>query len=643
MAGGAIGNGDVDDAEPNPFAMPPEMEFFWLHKVDNDKMEAERAQHKDLRVWEKATAASKNMATRTLRDDEVPMAPMPKALERRLKAANKKVLEGETPDDTFLTTIATQPAVGVVNPLRKEERDLRSYVHKKREVFLVQMALDVKRAEITRLEETARLKEEALQKSQQMLDEDTKKFQEYLQERYSEAQRTAREAEKATKLKQEKLQRIRQIRQQMMGLESETSKLREVREECARYKRFFDKVTPLEWKEHQKQLKLERKARRRRQFIETGMAPLLEKIAEEERILEKLAAEEPRDKKRGKKAGRAEEEALAQQQREREARRRKLEKKRAEEEKRLNDEFVDVSSEEEPELYFKGPAQLMDTFTELEEKNLLLIQGSQETEQQLDELEQSFEHNRKKMSTKVQQLNDNISNLQTSINAEKQRRDQLQQRMEEQAGTEAQDRKLEDLSAKVHDVYVKSGLKDEHSPDILQMLGSIESKLEELIHGLDQAYQQDEERVMRLEKQKLKERSERVRVLKLKELTDKQEERLRQSLIRSQKPVFKRAGKQVMYRSPPLRQERKVVKNTTDEEANARDHQVFGMYIERKTQKLMTEPPVVEDPKQAARAARAAAAAGPAAAAAAAAEGAAQEAVGSAASCADAAGAAEGE
>ena len=34
------------------------------------------------------------------------------------------------------------------------------------------------------------------------------------------------------------------------------------------------------------------------------------------------------------------------------------------------------------------------------------------------------------------------------------------------------------------------------------------------------------------------------------------------------------AGKQVMYRSPPLRQERKIVEDTTDDEAHAKDHKV---------------------------------------------------------------------
>ena len=39
-------------------------------------------------------------------------------------------------------------------------------------------------------------------------------------------------------------------------------------------------------------------------------------------------------------------------------------------------------------------------------------------------------------------------------------------------------------------------------------------------------------------------------------------------------PHHGQAGKQVMYRSPPLRQERKIVEDTTDDEAHAKDHKV---------------------------------------------------------------------
>merc|ERR1712190_611078 len=93
----------------------------------------------------------------------------------------------------------------------------------------------------------------------------------------------------------------------------------------------------------------------------------------------------------------------------------KLQKKKEDEKKKIIGEYVEISSEEEFELFFKEPKQLMDTFTELEEKNLFLIQSSQETERQLDELKHTLERTQKDMGTKVQNLKENIRQLEQNI------------------------------------------------------------------------------------------------------------------------------------------------------------------------------------------------------------------------------------
>merc|ERR1712183_228905 len=189
------------------------------------------------------------------------------------------VLAREKPDETFLTTIATKPAVGVCEPLKSQEQDLRSYVAKKRESFLVQMALDVKKSEIVRLEEKARLQEEALSQSQQMLDEDTKKFEEFRQKLFARGRKIGNDAENAAKKKADKQQRTKQLRQQIAALQSETDKLREQKDENERYKDFLVKLTPPEWKHQQEEEKKARKARRRQNFIDERMGSILEKFA----------------------------------------------------------------------------------------------------------------------------------------------------------------------------------------------------------------------------------------------------------------------------------------------------------------------------------------------------------------------------
>merc|ERR1719409_2690622 len=331
------------------------------------------------------------------------------------------------------------------------------------------------------------------------------------------------------------------------------------------------------------------------------MTGVLAKISDEERAQERAAEEHEESKKKvgGRRPRKQElEEERLRLEKERATRRKRFQRRREEEEKRIASAFVEVSSEEEPELHFKESRQLMETFTELEEKNLFLIQSSQETEQMLDELQQTFQTTKRDLEAKVYQLRDNIKQLDQNINQEKKRGDELRRSYEEKAGMQAQEEKLADLFTKVQDVYLRCGLSMDHDPDTLQMLGSIEARLEELIHRLEDAYHQDSELVKRLEWQKQKERREKVRVERQQYWAMKQEERLKISLQRSQNPVFKKAGKQVMYRSPPLRQEKRVVRDTSEEEANKHDHTVFGVYIDKKDIPH-TEAPVVEDPRKA--------------------------------------------
>eukprot|EP00427_Karlodinium_veneficum_P023594 CAMPEP_0169107950 /NCGR_PEP_ID=MMETSP1015-20121227/25165_1 /TAXON_ID=342587 /ORGANISM="Karlodinium micrum, Strain CCMP2283" /LENGTH=614 /DNA_ID=CAMNT_0009169535 /DNA_START=117 /DNA_END=1961 /DNA_ORIENTATION=+ len=576
----------------NPFSMPPEAEFFWLHNTDHRKSEVEHPP--DAKVWEKSTCASRYGSTKALREEDLPVVELP--------AKKLIALEEETPDDAFLTTIATKPSVGLLDPLKYTEKDIRNYVQKKRDVFLLQMALDVKQAEIVRLDEKAKKKEEALTKSQQILDDDARKFEEFLHSKYAQGQATMKNAEEQSKKKQEKLAQCKQLRRDIAGMQSEIGKLTEYRRECMRYKTFLEKLTPTEWKEQQKELKLVRKARRRENAIAESMKGVVARLAEEERAQER-ADEEKHEESKRKPGGRrprkqeVEEERLRLE-KERNARRKRMLKRQKEEEQRLANAYVEVSSEEEAELHFKESSQLMATFTELEEKNLFLIQSSQEKEQQLDEFQLKFEITKKDLENKVTQLKDNIKQLDHSINQEKRRGDELRRSYEEKASMQAQEEKLGDLFAKVQNVYLRCGLSMDHDPDTLQMLASIEARLEELIHGLEEAYLRDSRQVKQLELQKQKERRERLREQKIQDSLVKQEERLKISLQRSQNPVFKKAGKQVMYRSPPLRQEKRVVRDTSEDEANARDHRVFDIYIDRKGLP-QAEAPVIEDPRKA--------------------------------------------
>jgi hypothetical protein len=62
--------------------------------------------------------------------------------------------------------------------------------------------------------------------------------------------------------------------------------------------------------------------------------------------------------------------------------------------------------------YFSSPQQLLDIFGALEERNLFLIQNSQETEEALEELRQKLEETKSKMTSETGSLASQIASLQ---------------------------------------------------------------------------------------------------------------------------------------------------------------------------------------------------------------------------------------
>ena len=113
-----------------------------------------------LKIWQKGNTGA--LAGRTL----------------RLKEMTGETTGGKPPRDGLASTAAA----GVMNERRQEKEIMTEFIAKKREMFLVQMSLDTKREEIRKLEEKAQMKEEALQKSEQMLEEDAIRFDTFLKE-----------------------------------------------------------------------------------------------------------------------------------------------------------------------------------------------------------------------------------------------------------------------------------------------------------------------------------------------------------------------------------------------------------------------------------------------------------------------------
>eukprot|EP00750_Incisomonas_marina_P016672 INCI19271.1.p1 GENE.INCI19271.1~~INCI19271.1.p1 ORF type:complete len:544 (-),score=173.49 INCI19271.1:843-2474(-) len=537
----------------NPFCLPSDEEVFHLREKEREELNATRKQLKKLKVWEKTTQASRLSSTKSIREQ---LAPATQEIIRR------KADGAQSPTPTPMA----------VSDHRHEKESMADFVAKKREMFLVQMALNTKRDEIAKLEEKAKLKQEALRKSELMLEEDTLHFEAFLKENDEKAHSAIRKAELETQKKNQKIQEIKKLKQAIQLVHSKMSKLKEQLELCQQYKKFLDDLTPAEYYEEQRALRQkkreeQRKARfveREAEWEETKRAIEAEADAKEEELREKFAAAG----KVMRKKDSVKDQYLA-----------KIPPR-----PKLEDE-PEVGAgagegdgagneDEDAPLYFTDPHQLLDIFAALEEENLFLIQNSQETEQALEELNQNFNTTRTKMEHKTALLKDNIKELESQIAAEQAKAAMLQQDAKNAENKDGQEQLLKDLNEKVKSVYVACGSDADANPTTLTMLTELEGKLEYLLSEMEKM---DPEYVETAEKSKEKERRERVRQLRMKEQQEEYEARLRRSMERAAAPIKKQSGKPAMTRSYlKVPKKKKTKKNREEEEKKKQMERYFS-------------------------------------------------------------------
>lgn len=174
------------------------------------------------------------------------------------------------------------------------------------------------------------MKEEALKKSELMLEEDAMRFDAFLKENDRKAHEALKRADHETKEKQEKVAQIKKLNQEIAMVENEMSQYEEQLSAFLKYKDFLDKLTP---PEHFARLKEKKEKRRAARRAAKGLT----------------------------------------------------------EEKTANDDDDSDDDVDLDEMYFQRPEQLLEIFAQLEERNLFLIQNVQQTEEALEELKQKFQ------------------------------------------------------------------------------------------------------------------------------------------------------------------------------------------------------------------------------------------------------------
>lgn len=549
----------------NPFIPPSDKDLLDIRREELQKRESLRVTRRSAPIWERNETPSTMARTRKL-IEEIRAEVDPIALRK----------ERET---RGLISAAT----GALSRDRRTDKEtLTDFLQKKREMFLTQMALDIKHNEIAKLDAIVNAKEHALRKTEAMLEEDAVRFDAFLKENDKSAHASLREAEEQAKLKAAKAMDLKRVKHQLGAVAAEKTKLQEILNDFEMYKDFLEALTPKEWIDSQ--LKQQEDIRKKR-----AEAAWQIKVSDWEKLrnekLIELKAKAELDRRAALRAGNplppkldldaALDAALPPK-------------------PKLEDEPLPELSEAEKEIpmYFTTPDQLADIFSSLEESNLFLIQKCADVEQQLEELRVLHTE----CQNGIQQLNTSLQEqvevLNAAINVERAKVAALTKKLGAKASgkkktatspddngsptsditqivdtnASAQDAVEEDVSTtvlpitreKMVQIYNRCGLKATSSSDILSMLTGIEGKLEYLLAKLSSL---DPEYVVMKGRERERERRIRVKEARLKAASEAHEARQIRMLERAQAPVAKREGKPIMYRSllPKVTREVKII------------------------------------------------------------------------------------
>eukprot|EP00697_Spironema_sp_BW2_P012708 gnl/Spiro4/29337_TR14358_c0_g1_i2.p1 gnl/Spiro4/29337_TR14358_c0_g1~~gnl/Spiro4/29337_TR14358_c0_g1_i2.p1 ORF type:complete len:673 (-),score=154.02 gnl/Spiro4/29337_TR14358_c0_g1_i2:89-2107(-) len=231
------------------------------------------------------------------------------------------------------------------------------------------------------------------------------------------------------------------------------------------------------------------------------------------------------------------------------------------------DEEFAIEEELQKHMYFTRPEMLLDMLKELEDANLFLIQNSQETAGQLEDLKHNFASTQTRMDKEVAALNTQLIGLKKDIELEKQTGSRLRELASRTDGFGDQEEFLERIKKKVTQVHnhltgFEVDTKVTTGDDVLQMLTNIERQMQQQIYDfqtlMDSLSETDAREARAFMSQKEKNRREAQLKEKLREQQAYDYNRMQRALATALAPVKKKFGKPIMARSqrPPLRRHR---------------------------------------------------------------------------------------
>ncbi|XP_077195218.1 coiled-coil domain-containing protein 38 isoform X4 [Paroedura picta] len=450
----------------------------------------------------------------------------------------------------------------------------------------------VKQCTMTKLEKLAAREERRAKIAEIKLEEDTLAFEEFLRENDRSSVDALKIATQEAKSKLELTSEVNAAMNEVFSIKSDIVNTEEVLKQSLSYEAFLMSISPQEWQEKQ----LEKRGKKKPEKKKTSKAficlPGQEKLGLKSQLnyglcrkLSKgiVAPESPygkntlrrksslfsitgHDQKRkpsgssvtdyrffrsGSKVDMSRKPSIL-------GRRRSILSCASEKTASSDEEFAleDIPSDEEPEIYFKEPEELLQMFRFLEEQNLTLFQNIQDLVGTLEDCRQRERIVKEKMEQKIKCLMDEKDAVIAACIKEEDKSDELALKAKifcaGQYNPETMDKILDTLNKKVAEVYKVCGEETEVSSlTTFQMLKVIEIRVSQLCEMLEAIPTEFLDVIEANEKLRLKERRQRLREEKLEELKKAQEKRVKLALKRAIAAPKKRMGRKLVYRSQP--------------------------------------------------------------------------------------------
>ncbi|XP_057707190.1 cilia- and flagella-associated protein 100 isoform X1 [Corythoichthys intestinalis] len=428
------------------------------------------------------------------------------------QAKSKPTLQIQTPARRELKTALLKQR----NILRESKHDLISM---ERQKAVLEITLMTKRSEICKMDKSIAKEERRLKELEKTIEQDNQSFVAFLRENEKKSSEAQTFFEQEAKSKQEKTAEIKKLSSEISSVRSEVANYEEILQEYKRYRDLLFKLSPIEWQETQR-------------------AKLLKKV----QVDKNRKAEQNRESENStffsdQQSNTADSQPA----------------------KHYEPDIDSSQYEDEPDLYFTDPKQLIELMTELTEQNLSLIKNSTRAEETLEDLQQSMEEVRKRTEKDEELLNKQINDVNKRIEEEKTRSLELKKKVQLhiELKTQDEDEMMRVLGEKVAEVY-SCCVDDRLSKcSTLEKLASIEKQLSSLLHCLEEI---PKESLELMQKIKASERRTRQREEKLRLQREKQIERMKRYLERSLSDAKKTNGRKLMPRCLPTAQKVKTKK-----------------------------------------------------------------------------------